>query len=195
MRRSRTSGPRSSIAVVLCSMVVSGCAYSQMPRIDPTGQRLFVQQPVAPTPGYPAGANPGRVWPEDDVAVLLSPPSHGGPDREPSGFAGWGAGRRRLSADQSPVGVVGGAGQHRPVRRDRREEFRRLAGGRFHSSSKDHEYVCRRDHLAADRARGATSPESGRKHRCAPRPGLDHGKLSNRGDKPRDGLRAGRGGL
>ena len=73
MRRSRTSGPRSSIAVVLFSMVVSGCAYSQVPRIDPTGQHFFVQEPVTPVVACPPGASPARVWPEDDVAVQLSP--------------------------------------------------------------------------------------------------------------------------
>ena len=70
MRRSRTSGPRNNIAVLLCWIVVSGCTYSQVPRIDPTGQHLFVQQPAV-TPV--AATTASRAWPEDDVAVQLSP--------------------------------------------------------------------------------------------------------------------------
>jgi len=61
MWRSGTSGPRSSIVAALCAVAVSGCAEFRLPRIDPSGERLFAA-PSAPT---------GR--PDDLVAVLLAP--------------------------------------------------------------------------------------------------------------------------
>src|SRR5688572_16525392 len=42
-------------ATILLSLALSGCASMQVPRIDPSGERIFVPQgmPVAAAPGVP----------------------------------------------------------------------------------------------------------------------------------------------
>ncbi len=59
--------------LLLCALIVSGCAYSGMPRIDPTGEQFFIQEPVAANPDF--GFEPSVQPPndDDDVAVTLSP--------------------------------------------------------------------------------------------------------------------------
>ena len=56
--------------------LVSGCAQYQVPRIDPTGQRVFASSPNLPG-ANPTDASyidsPGAPWAWDDVALLLSP--------------------------------------------------------------------------------------------------------------------------
>jgi uncharacterized repeat protein (TIGR01451 family) len=77
----------SGIALPLCALLIAGCGYGRVARIDPTGEHVFV--PVTPQPGdplaVPVAAPPaaiptGRVWeqpggqlPRDDVSVSLTP--------------------------------------------------------------------------------------------------------------------------
>ena len=69
MRQSRMSGLLSSVALTACAVVVCGCAEWQAPRIDPSGERLFLPStpdappnlPVAAT--YPPGPQPVAVAP------------------------------------------------------------------------------------------------------------------------------------
>jgi len=84
-------------AILFCAAAVPGCAYSRLPRIDPSGQSLFIQPtpvactetPCSPSPcptvvpcpapamaaGPPRGyhTEPGPVYRGDDVAVTLTP--------------------------------------------------------------------------------------------------------------------------
>ena len=71
MRRSGTRSRLSAVALVVCGLTVPGCAYLRVPRIDPTGERIFVEPPIVATPRYQA--HPGPPLPGDDVGVTLSP--------------------------------------------------------------------------------------------------------------------------
>lgn len=64
-------GRLSTVAVVVCAVASSGCAYLRVPRIDPTGERVFAEPPMAPAPGY--RPVPGPQTPGDNVGVILSP--------------------------------------------------------------------------------------------------------------------------
>jgi len=66
-KRSRIS----AAALLLYGAAITGCVNLTVPRIDPTGERIFVQQPPAAAPLY--RQQPGRQLPWDDVAVTLSP--------------------------------------------------------------------------------------------------------------------------
>ena len=46
----------SRIAVVVCAALACGCANFRMPRIDPTGESLFVYDPAPATPAYGTAA-------------------------------------------------------------------------------------------------------------------------------------------
>jgi uncharacterized repeat protein (TIGR01451 family) len=63
-------GRLSTVALALCALAFSGCAYLRVPRIDPTGERIFAEPPLAIPPQYEA--EPGPAQP-DDVGVTLSP--------------------------------------------------------------------------------------------------------------------------
>jgi uncharacterized repeat protein (TIGR01451 family) len=84
MWRSRTSGPLISIAAVFCGLVTAGCANFGFPRIDPTGERLFVPSsppcaapvagaPAPVAPACPPSRGPTVIGADEDVAVLLTP--------------------------------------------------------------------------------------------------------------------------
>jgi len=83
MRRSRTRGRMLAVALLLCACLVSGCASCHLPRIDPSGEHIFVSENPAAAPSAiippPAGPpadyhdEPGGQLPWDDVAVTLSP--------------------------------------------------------------------------------------------------------------------------
>ena len=61
----------STVALAVCGLAISGCAYLRVPRIDPTGERIFAEPPITVPPQY--GAQPGPPLPGDDVGVILSP--------------------------------------------------------------------------------------------------------------------------
>ena len=60
-----------TVVLAVCGLAVSGCAYLRVPRIDPTGERIFVEPPIATTPQY--RAEPGPALADDDVEVIVSP--------------------------------------------------------------------------------------------------------------------------
>jgi len=66
-KRSRIS----AAALLLYGAAITGCANLTMPRIDPTGEQIFLPQAPAATPLY--REQPGSQLPSDDVAVTLSP--------------------------------------------------------------------------------------------------------------------------
>lgn len=67
-----TSGMRDRMyAVAWFACVVSGCASLSVPRIDPTGERIFAEPPVAARP--PARAEPPVGRPDEGLALTLSP--------------------------------------------------------------------------------------------------------------------------
>jgi len=62
------------IALSLCALTAAGCAEWRCPRIDPTGEHVFVQGPPpanAPPPRFLD--EPGGQLPSDAVAVMLRP--------------------------------------------------------------------------------------------------------------------------
>ena len=61
----------STVALAVCGLALSGCAYLRVPRIDPTGERIFAEPPIAVPPQY--RAEPGPPLPGDDVEVIISP--------------------------------------------------------------------------------------------------------------------------
>lgn len=61
----------SIVALAVVGLAISGCAYLRVPRIDPTGQRIFAEPPISSTPLY--RADPGPPLPDDDVEVIVSP--------------------------------------------------------------------------------------------------------------------------
>ena len=71
MRHSGIGSRLSVTALALCALAVSGCMYLRVPRIDPTGERIFAEPPIALSPQY--RAVPGTPLPEDDVEVTLCP--------------------------------------------------------------------------------------------------------------------------
>ena len=71
MCHSRTRCWVTMVAPALCALMASGCAYLRVPRIDPTGERVFVEPPIASTPQY--RRQPGAACPWDDVEVTLAP--------------------------------------------------------------------------------------------------------------------------
>ncbi|MBN2473467.1 MAG: DUF11 domain-containing protein [Pirellulales bacterium] len=71
MRSSRTRIRLGTLALALCVAAAPGCAYLRVPRIDPTGQRVFAEPPLAGAPQYQS--QPGGHLPWDDVALTLSP--------------------------------------------------------------------------------------------------------------------------
>ncbi len=77
MRCSRTRSRLSVVALIVCATTTCGCAYLQVPRIDPTGERIFATPPIAATPPVAATPRyrqePAGQLPSDDVGVTLSP--------------------------------------------------------------------------------------------------------------------------
>jgi uncharacterized repeat protein (TIGR01451 family) len=61
----------STAALVVYVLTASGCAYLRVPRIDPSGERIFAEPPIALAPQY--RVEPGPPLPDDDVEVILSP--------------------------------------------------------------------------------------------------------------------------
>ncbi len=71
MSASRKSRRLRSIALAVCAAFVAGCAHLQTPRIDPTGQRIFVEPPIRTQPVYQDPLTTADPW--EPVAVTLSP--------------------------------------------------------------------------------------------------------------------------
>jgi len=61
----------STVALAVCGLAICGCAYLRVPRIDPSGERIFAEPPIVVPPEY--RAEPGPPSPDDDVEVILSP--------------------------------------------------------------------------------------------------------------------------
>lgn len=74
MGRSRTRLRLHAAAALLCAAAVSGCAYLQMPRIDPTGERIFATPPIRSAP----------AWPPPAVVVEPAPGPFGAPPPMPA---------------------------------------------------------------------------------------------------------------
>lgn len=70
MRRGTKGGRPTALAVAVCAILVGGCAQLNVPRIDPTGERIFAEPLVSPAPAYPgpSGASP-QSWDRVDVVV------------------------------------------------------------------------------------------------------------------------------
>jgi uncharacterized repeat protein (TIGR01451 family) len=62
-------GRTAAVALAVCAAVMSGCAALRVPRIDPTGERIFAEPPLALSPQYQAEPPP----PGDGLALTLSP--------------------------------------------------------------------------------------------------------------------------
>ncbi len=61
--------------LLVCALAMSGCANCRLPRIDPTGEHLFVPAGAAPAPTVPAPVGPPRPAPLGGVplAVFITP--------------------------------------------------------------------------------------------------------------------------
>ncbi len=70
MSRSWKRSRLSTAVLLLCAVATSGCCYLRVPRIDPTGERIFAEGPISSTPRFED--RPGRQTPADAVAVTLS---------------------------------------------------------------------------------------------------------------------------
>ena len=71
MSRIRKTSRAATVALLISVAWLSGCAYTQMPRIDPTGRRIFAEPPISTTPIYRSqpGVQPaGTEW-----SVVLQP--------------------------------------------------------------------------------------------------------------------------
>jgi len=68
-----TPARRLALALLLCAVAMAGCRYSRVPRIDPTGRRIFAEPPISETPVYRDPADACRAG--DDVGVTLHPAS------------------------------------------------------------------------------------------------------------------------
>jgi len=64
---------RLAVAALMLAATTSGCIYLRTPRIDPTGERIFVEPPIVLAPQY--RSEPGPRSPSDDTAVTLVPPT------------------------------------------------------------------------------------------------------------------------
>jgi len=73
MSISRTRNRLGVVALLLSALTTSGCVYLRTPRIDPTGERIFVEPPIVLDPQY--RCEPGQRSPGDDTAVTLLPPT------------------------------------------------------------------------------------------------------------------------
>jgi len=67
----RTGGRRAILAVAVCAALVSGCAQLNVPRIDPTGERIFAEPLVSREPVYRDMPGPSR--PGDRVDLVICP--------------------------------------------------------------------------------------------------------------------------
>src|SRR3990170_4541285 len=76
MGRSRTKGRR-AVATLSLSLLVAalwGCANLQVPKIDPSGERIFSRGPIRPDTSDPAYRSlPGGPFAWNDTAVTLAP--------------------------------------------------------------------------------------------------------------------------
>jgi len=68
MRR-RTGGRASQLALIVCAVVVCGCAQFHLPRIDPTGERIFAEPTVSTDPVYWDLPGPIRAGDRTDVVI------------------------------------------------------------------------------------------------------------------------------
>jgi len=71
MSRSRTTCWLLATALGFSALLSSGCAYLRVPRIDPTGESIFIEPPIAAAPAD--RAEPGPPLSDTDVAVVLTP--------------------------------------------------------------------------------------------------------------------------
>ena len=71
MRRSWKINPIVIVALALCALAAPGCVQFRMPRIDPTGEYVFVEPPITVAP--PVHDVPEEQSPWDDKAVRLTP--------------------------------------------------------------------------------------------------------------------------
>ena len=72
MRRSTTGGRPTVLVAVLvvgCALLVSGCAYLNAPRIDPTGERIFADPVVETAPVYHDVPGATQYWDRMDVVI------------------------------------------------------------------------------------------------------------------------------
>lgn len=73
MERSWTN-PRWAWAVLCTAAVLAGCAQGQLPRIDPSGERIFLPPAANPAASAPIYCDePGGPLPSDDVGLTLTP--------------------------------------------------------------------------------------------------------------------------
>jgi uncharacterized repeat protein (TIGR01451 family) len=62
------------LMAILCAIYNTGCNSFQAPRIDPTGEHVFVSPtPAVVNPSNPYQYPPGNYYPSDDVVVILTP--------------------------------------------------------------------------------------------------------------------------
>ena len=69
MRLSGTNRRTYAVALLLCACSAAGCETLQVPRIDPTGQRIFVVPPVRTSPAFAPAVMPGPDVPGMSVRV------------------------------------------------------------------------------------------------------------------------------
>jgi len=69
MRLSGTSSRIYAAALAVCALLAAGCETLQVPRIDPSGERIFIVPPVRTPPAYAPAALPGAAVPSMSVSV------------------------------------------------------------------------------------------------------------------------------
>jgi len=69
MRLSGTSSRICAAALAVCALLAAGCETLQVPRIDPSGERIFIVPPVRTPPVYAPAAVPGAAVPSMSVSV------------------------------------------------------------------------------------------------------------------------------
>jgi len=69
MRLSGTSRRVCAAALAVCALLAAGCETLQVPRIDPSGERIFIVPPVRTAPAYAPAAVPGAAVPSMSVSV------------------------------------------------------------------------------------------------------------------------------
>jgi len=70
MRHSWTRGRSLAVVLLLCAGLTSGCAYLRVPRIDPSGQRFFIEPPIVLPSGDPCDA---LVCPQPTTPQPMTP--------------------------------------------------------------------------------------------------------------------------
>ena len=78
MTRATMTSPLRMLACTLAVLVLTGCAGNGVPRLDPSGEHLFVYNPPPPASGYPVAACPPGTVPTPAPAVaapVAGPPA------------------------------------------------------------------------------------------------------------------------